>query len=466
MAKEKDYKPLAADILRNVGGAENVVSVTHCMTRLRFVLRTESAASDAGLKALDEVMSVVHNGGQVQVVIGPQVAHVYDAVCALGGFAAQAPIDENLDAPKEKLTPKTVLNSVMGALGGCMTPLIPLLLCVGICKSLVAVLGPQLLGVISEGSDLYTLFTFVADAGFYFLPVIVGYTAAQKFRMTPAMGMFFGAILVHPTLIQMAAEGTPFTVYGIPASVQNYSSTVIPIILTVWVASYIERFFKKHTPDVLQVFGVPLGTLFITLPLELCVLGPLGSFLGNYICKGIIALYDLVGPLAVAIVGATFSLLVLGGMHIVLMVFLFTSFPMMGYDAFVIPGIMACSWAGAGVTLACILKFKDKKKKALTTGYLLTWLLGGVGEPMLYGLNLPYKTPLYAGVISGFLSGLVTGLLGLKAYVCNASNGLYIFPAFFGGPNSNYIVLVISVIASVALGFACMWFMPLNENAE
>lgn len=458
-------KELAKVIIAKVGGKDNIKSVTHCMTRLRFILNNVEKAQQDELKAMDEIMGVVYKGGQYQLIIGPTVTDVYDEVVSI------IPQEENSEKqeiveeskPKEKGI-KAILNNVMGALAGCMTPLIPILLCMGICKAIVAVLGPQLTGVLSEKDSLYILFSFVGDAGLYFIPIYVGYTAAEKFGMNKLMGMFLGGILIHPTLIQMATDQTSFSVYGIPASVQNYTSSIIPIILTVWAASYVEKFFKKYTPEVLKVIGIPLGTLLVMLPLELCVFGPLGSFLGTYICQGIIGLYDIAGPLAVAIVGATFGLLVLTGMHNVLMTFLFMTFPMVGYDGFIIPAILACSYAGAGVTLCCVIKFKDKKKKQLTLGYFITWLFGGVGEPMLYGLNIPYKTPLYAGVVAGFLSGLLAGLVGLKAYVLSPSNGLYILPAFLGGPNFNYIALVITIIGSIVIGFVVMWFMKLDES--
>ncbi|RGX57738.1 hypothetical protein DXA75_17765 [Thomasclavelia ramosa] len=458
-------KELAKVIIAKVGGKDNIKSVTHCMTRLRFILNNVEKAQQDELKAMDEIMGVVYKGGQYQLIIGPTVTDVYDEVVSI------IPQEENSEKqeiveeskPKEKGI-KAILNNVMGALAGCMTPLIPILLCMGICKAIVAVLGPQLTGVLSEKDSLYILFSFVGDAGLYFIPIYVGYTAAEKFGMNKLMGMFLGGILIHPTLIQMATDQTSFSVYGIPASVQNYTSSIIPIILTVWAASYVEKFFKKYTPEVLKVIGIPLGTLLVMLPLELCVFGPLGSFLGTYICQGIISLYDIAGPLAVAIVGATFGLLVLTGMHNVLMTFLFMTFPMVGYDGFIIPAILACSYAGAGVTLCCVVKFKDKKKKQLTLGYFITWLFGGVGEPMLYGLNIPYKTPLYAGVVAGFLSGLLAGLVGLKAYVLSPSNGLYILPAFLGGPNFNYIALVITIIGSIVIGFVVMWFMKLDES--
>lgn len=457
---------LAKVILEKVGGKENVNSVTHCMTRLRFTLKNVDIAKQDELKTLDEIMGVVYKGGQFQLIIGPTVTDVYDEVVKMIPEVGNGAVEDALEKsnePKEKGI-GVVLNNVMGALAGCMTPLIPVLLCAGLSKTIVAVFGPQLLNIMPATSDLYILFTFVGDAGFYFMPVLIGYTAAKKFGCNEVMGILMGAILIHPTLIGLAAEGASFSVYGIPTLVQNYSSTVVPIILTVWIMSYVERWFKKYTPNVLKVVGIPFGTLLVMLPLALCVFGPLGAFIGNYVGAGIIGLYDMVGPLATAIVGATFSLLVLTGMHTVIFTFLFVTFPMVGFDAFVMPAILACSWAGAGVTIACYFKFKDTKKKQLTLSYFLTWLLGGVGEPMLYGLNIPYKTPLYAGVISGGIAGLLVGIIGLKAYVLNPSNGIYGLAAFAGGPNSNYILLAISVIASLVIGFVVMWFMKLDEN--
>ncbi|WP_312433071.1 PTS transporter subunit EIIC [Lacrimispora sp.] len=465
MKKTDVYQQIAREVLQAVGGKDNVKQVSHCMTRLRFILNDESIPNKDEIKKIEGVAGVVQSGGQYQVIIGPQVSSVFNELDSmLPSNISEKSEPQETDKKPVKKNFQYYLSAVMGTLAGCMTPLIPVLLCVGILKALVAVLGPQLLGVITEENSLYILFTFVGDAGFYFLPVFVGYTASKKFEMNPLMGMFFGAILVHPALIQMATAKTTFHVYGIPAVAQNYSSTIIPIILTIWIASYVEKFFQKHTPDTLKVFGVPLATLFIMLPLELCLFGPLGSFLGKYICNGIITLYDVAGPVAVAIVAATFGLLVMTGMHTVLMVFLFTTFPTLGYDGFIMPAILCFSWAGAGVTLSCFVKFKDVKKKQLTMSYFITWLLGGVGEPLLYGLNIPYKTPLYASVIAGFISGFLGGILGLKAYVLNPANGIYGLTAFLAGPNRNYIILGIVLVASVVIGFITMWFMKLDEN--
>lgn len=461
MGKDERFRKIAKEVLEAVGGKENVLQVTHCMTRLRFNLKDETIPREEDVKRIDGVAGIVKSGGQYQVVIGTTVEQVFTELGRIGGFHD---VDSGAAALEEKDKKGSVVNAVFDYLSGSLTALIPILLVASLCKTIAVAFGPQLLGVISEGSDLYTLFTFVGDAGFYFLPVFIGYSAAKKRSCNAAIGMLLGAVLIHPTFAAMSAEGAAFHVYGIPVMVQSYSSTVIPMILIVWIMSYVERFFKRYSPDVLKVFLVPFGTLIVMLPLSLCVLGPAGAFLGNYVCQAIISINGVAGPLGVAVVGATFAILVLTGMHPVLFTYLFVTFPMLAYDTFLIPGILAASWAGTGVAMACVVKFKKKENRSLITGYILTWFLGGVGEPLLYGLNVPYKTPLYASAIAGFITGFAAGLLNLTAYILNTSNGIYLLPAFMGGNTSNYVALAVTLIVGLASGFAVMMFMKLEEN--
>lgn len=456
-----NYLEKANEIVKKVGGDKNINSVAHCATRLRFNVVDINAVNQEEVKAIDGVMGVVYKGGQLQLIIGPNVTSLYAEVVKLVS-SNEKEAKETTSGESKGL--KNRINTIFDFLAGSLTPLIPILLSASLAKTIAVIIGPSLLNLVSETSDIYTLFTFVGDAGFYFLPVFVGYTAAKKFNVSPFIGMFLGAILIHPTFVGMANEGVNFSVYGIPATIGVYSSTIIPMILTIWVMTYVEGFFKRFTPDVLKVFLIPFGTLIVMLPLMLIVLAPLGSIIGEYVCQGIISLNNVAGPLAIAIIGATFALLVLTGMHQVLFVYLFTTFPMLGYDNFLLPGILAASWAGTGVALACIYKFKNKDKKSLTLGYVITWFFGGVGEPLLYGLNIPYKTPMYASVIAGGITGLVAGLLNLTAYVLNTSNGVYGLAAFIGGSKSNYFALVVTVAVGLVSGVVAMMFMKLDEN--
>ncbi len=467
--KMADNKIMAERVLQTVGGKENVLDVTHCMTRLRFRLKDETIAKDDEIKKIDGVLGVVRNGGQVQVVIGPQVAKVYEELQKTGSLSEKEPVkaeaDESPSAKgKKKKTAIDVINNVIGALAGCLTPLIPILLCCGMAKMLASVLGPNLFNVLDTQSNLFILLTLVGDAGFYFLPVIIGYTAAKRFGMTPVMGMLFGAILVHPTLVKLAADGTAFSVYGIPVSVQNYTSTVFPMFLTVWIGSYVEKFLRKHIPDTIQVIGVPLITLFVMLPVELSLCAPLGYYLGNGIATGLVALNHVAGPLAVAVLAGSWTLLVLCGMHVALVPFVVTSFATLGYDTFIVPAMFAGSWATFGCMLAVLVLVKDKKKRALYSGYVFAWLIGGVGEPYKYGVQIPYRTPLYASVISGVLTGLVAGFMHLTANVLNTANGIYSFAGFLGGDMKNYIALIVTTIAGTAFGFITMYVLKIDES--
>lgn len=464
-----DNKIIAESVLKAVGGKENVIDVTHCMTRLRFRLKDELIAKDDEIKKIDGVLGVVRNGGQVQVVIGPQVAKVYDELQKTGSLSEKEPVKVEADESsaarvKQKKTAIGVINDIIGALAGCLTPLIPVLLCCGMAKMLASVLGPNLFNVLDTKSNMYVLLTMVGDAGFYFLPIIIGYTAAKRFGLTAVMGMLFGAILVHPTLLKFATDGAAFSVYGIPASVQNYTSTVFPVFLTVWIGSYVEKFLRKHIPDTIQVIGVPLITLFVMLPVELCLCAPLGYYLGNGIATGLVALNTVAGPLAVAVLAGSWTLLVLCGMHVALVPFVVSSFATLGYDTFIVPAMFAGSWATFGCMLAVLVLVKDKKKRTLYSGYVFAWLIGGVGEPYKYGVQIPYRTPLYASVVSGLLTGLVAGFMHLTANVLNTANGIYSFAGFLGGDMKNYIALIVTTIAGTAIGFVTMYVMKIDES--
>lgn len=469
MAKREELELLTDEILRAVGGDENIANMTHCQTRLRFELKNQSVPKDEEVRKIKGVAGVVVSGNQYQVVIGTQVAEYYDVLVPKVSAVSSTTVAETTEQKAERSAPKATgvkgkMNATLDYLSGSLTPIIPILLVASLCKMIAAVIGPSLLGIVPETSDIYVLFNMAGTAGFYFLPIFVGNSAAQKLQCSPMIAMLLGSILLFPGFVEMAARGTAFTVYGIPCKTLDYNSTVLPIILTVWIMSYVEKFFKKFTPNVLKIFLVPLGTLLVMLPLELCLLAPLGSILGEFVCNAIISLNSVAAPLAVAVVAATFPLLVATGMHPVLFTYLFVTFPQLGYDSFMEPAILAVSWAFAGVTLACAFKFRKKENKTMTLSYFTTWLLGGVGEPIIYGLMIPYRTPMIATMIAGFINGLIAGMLHLTAYILNTSNGIYLQPAFVGGNTMNYIALAIAVGGGLVLGFVTMMFFKLKED--
>ena len=242
-----DNEKMAAEIIAAVGGKENIAAATHCMTRLRLNLKDESKSSDDEITKVSGVLKVVHAGGQVQVVIGQGVDRVYDEVVKLGGIKAQGAVDENLDdKPKQKLTPKVVLNNILGALSGSITPVLPVFIVAGIFKMVAVLLGPSNLGLLTEESHLYQLCNLVNSGCFLFLPFFVAYSTAQKFKANPVLAMIIPAIMLHSDMLAIVAAGEPFRIYSlIPMKLVNYAQAVVPIVLIVWAMSYVEKWVKK-----------------------------------------------------------------------------------------------------------------------------------------------------------------------------------------------------------------------------
>ncbi len=445
MEDNKDKK-LASAILPLVGGKDNIVQCQHCMTRLRLVLKDSSNLDLEAVKQVEGVKGCQVVGEQLQIIIGTNVGKVYDEFIVMADVKEEDAIDENLDT-ENKGEKKSVIDKIFGYLSGTMSPIIPAFIAAGMIQTINAVIGPNLLGIISEESNLYILLSFVGNTTFYFMPMFIAVSAARYLKSSWVIALFLACMMMHPDFTALADSS--FTVFGIPCSVQDYAQTVLPILMIVWVASYVEKFFKKHVPDILQVILVPTATILVMCPIALCVLGPIGGFLGTYICEAIIALYDIIGPIATMLLGAFFLLIVFSGMHTTFYVYLFTAFPMLGYDSFFLPGVLASSWSSVGVLIAYLILQKDNKKRTEAVAAELTWAIGAVGEPFMYGYMLPNKKLLLGSIIGGALGGLTAGITGLTAHVLVASNGVYGLLAFVGGSAWNYAALALTIIVSV-----------------
>lgn len=452
---------IAAEVLSAVGGRDNVASVTHCMTRLRFDLKDQSIPNQEEIKKIKGVLGVVISGGQFQVIIGQNVPKVYGIICGELGVQVKQGIKENLDEPvKEKLTLKKVGANIMNYMAGSMTPLIPAMITAAMFKTILVIVGPDMLNLIGESSDFYMLCNFLYTAFFYFLPIYLGYTAAVKLGVTPVMGMFMGCVLLVPDFVALAEAGTAFTVYGIPCITNNYSQSVLPIILSIWVMSYVERFFKKIVPDTLSTIFTPFLTMVVMVPVSLCALSPLGSVLGNYIGNGLLAFGDIGGFFAVAVVAALWEFLVMSGMHQVLIVFGITGIMTNGVDNFVLTAGGFATWAAFGMALGAALRLKEKDEKALATGYFISGILGGVTEPVLYGIGFKYKRPFVGMMIGGFCGGLYAGIMHVGTYVMGATNFLAVL-GYVGGGTTNMIhgcigcgiSIVVSAVITYIWGF-------------
>lgn len=443
-------KQIAADVLEAVGGKSNVTFVTHCMTRLRFNLKDRSVPNTNEVKKISGVLGVQETGGQYQVIIGQNVPKVYDEICAQGGFAKQDAIDENLDGEKQPLTLKGIGNSILNYLSGSMTPLIPLLCAAGLFKTIGVLLGPDTMNLFSADSDIVFVCNMMYNAAFYFLPIYLGYTAAKKLGVTPILGLLLGGILIEPNFMARVAEGTPLTVYGIPAASATYSQTVVPIMLCIPVMRYIERFFKKVLPDSLSTIFAPFCTMVIMLPVALCAVAPIGFWCGELLGNALFALAN--SPfawLAIVLIGASWQLLIVTGMHIVITTLAAAQYMQVGSDSVVLVATTITNLVGPGMCLGAWLRLRKREEKSLAFSSLVAAALGGVGEPYLYGICMRYKRPFLGLIVGGALAGLYGALTHVTFYTMSASNFLFIL-SFAGGGTGNMI--------NAAIGSAIAFF--------
>lgn len=464
-------KKIAQEVLHAIGGKENVANVTHCITRLRLNLKDEGAADKEELKNIEGVLSVVSAPGQLQVVIGNNVAKVYDEFCALGGFEKRAAINENLDKKKResgfKGWCKWFFGGILDGVSGCVVPLIPLIMVAGILRMLPTLLGDTM-GVMSSESDLYKLLTFTGGAGLYFLPVAVGYTGAKKFGCTPVLGILLGAMLIHPDFVAMASAMEPvkFTVYGIPCTLVNYSQTIIPMILATWVMSYVERFFKKYIPDFLSTVFTPLLTIAVMIPLTFCLLGPVGSWLGNGVYALLNGIHTIAGPVGYALVCALWLLLLTCGLHQVLIAMAIVPLLSGNPDSFIMSASGLSAFATYGVIIGGFLRAKKKETRTELGAYFLSNFLGGVGEPVLFGFILKYKKPLIAQIVGGFAGGLVAGFANVTVYQAMPVLNFLNFLGYVGPDPSNVVWAAISAAVCVVVAAAVTFLLGFDEDAS
>lgn len=454
---------IAKNVLEAVGGKDNVTQVTHCMTRLRLNLKDQGIPNDDEVKAIKGVLGVARSGGQYQIIIGQNVPKVYAEVCQIGGFAVKAAVEENLDGPKEKLTPKAIGSNILNYLSGSMAMLIPAMIGTAMFKTVQVVVGPDMLGLVTAESSFYLLCTMLYNAFFYFLPVFLGFSAAKKLGCSQLLGMLCGTMLLVPEFTALVGTDFAFTVYGIPAPVANYGQTIVPVLLAVWLINYIEKFFKKIIPDVLSTIFVPFLSLVVIVPINFCLLAPLGSRLGDVIGNGLLAFGNVGGFLAVAVVAALWEFMVMTGMHGVLIMFAIGGIFTNGVDTFVLVAGGIATWAAYGMAMGAFLRLKDKEEKALSLGYFVSGFLGGVTEPVLYGTGMRYKRPFIALIIGGFVGGLYAGITHVGLYVMGATNLLGVL-GYVAGGTANLINGIVASVGAMLVTAACTYLFGFSKE--
>lgn len=457
MAKKQRYEELATKALELIGGKENISHFGHCMTRLRFSLKDNSIVDLNEIQKIDGVIGAQWSNDQLQIIIGQSVGEAYKLICSKAGIEVEKAINENLDGKK-----KFGFGAILDGISGSLMPLIPALIGAGMLKVII-ILG-EMIGFLNPKMPTHAVLSFAADAGFYFLPVFLGATAANKFKTNMGLGMLLGAILIHPTMVANVAGKVGMSIFGIPVYSVSYASTIFPVIMAVFAMSYVERFFQKISPDSVKLIIVPLGTILVMLPLTLCLIGPAGAFVGVYLAKGIMWLYQTTGFFGVALLAAVYPLLVITGMHGALVPYMFQSFATFGYEPIVCTaGVLSNINQGAAAA-AVALKCKDKKTKSTAASSSITAVIGGVTEPAMFGINLRLKKPLYASMIGNFVGAAFAGLMKVYTYAFAGSAGIFGIAGFIGPSKMNVIYMAASVLIGFATTFVITLFIYNGEE--
>ena len=416
-----DYSSLAKQLISEVGGKENIRNVTHCMTRLRFVLKDDKVPNTKNVKQIPGVLGVTISGGQYQVIIGTEVSKAYDKVCEILGIQEQQTPEEIID-DNEKAG---LFNRFFKLISGIIFPVMGVMAAVGIMKGLLA--GLTSFNLLSTENGTYQILYAFADGFFYFLPIILGFSAAVKFKSNPYIGATIGAALVYPNIVTLYNEGTNITFMKIPVVLTSYGNSVFPIIAAVALTAYVERRVKKVVPSSVQLFLTPFITLSITVPLTFLVIGPIMTYISDILASSTQAIYGFSPIITGIILGAFWQLVVIFGLHYAFIPILINNIATMGEDPInAILNVTVFALAGAAIGFA--LKQKDKVKRSLGFSTGLTGLFG-VTEPIIYGIALPYKKPFIAAFIGGGIAGGITAAMNAKMFGFGG-NALFAAPLF------------------------------------
>lgn len=451
-----DYKVLAENIINQVGGKENINDAFHCQTRLRLVLKDESIVHDEDVEKITGVLKVIKSAGQYQIVIGNQVEYVFEELLKMVDIRPNQQQNELVE--ETNIKSKLNFSSLLKWLSAFFTPLIPAMFGAGLLKSIMTILVTTQL--VSTDSSTYAVLNFMSDATFYFLPFLLSVTVAEQLKCNKYLALTMAGIILHPTFTEMvataSADGSMIQYFGLPISPITYSSSVVPIILSVILLCYVEKAIHRFSPKSLEFFIKPILCILIVGSITLLVLGPIGFYIGEVLAWIVGALGETVGWLPPLIIGFTTPVLVMFGAHYAFTPLVVNYFSTFGYDAMVFPAMFASNIAQGGATLAVALKTKNLELKQLSVTTGISCLLG-ITEPAMYGVELQLKKPFLAALIGGGLSGLYMGITGVRCFAMGSPSLLSI-PAFIGA-NTYYffihgcIALAIAFVSSFVIAY-------------
>ncbi|BCJ92805.1 hypothetical protein acsn021_03740 [Anaerocolumna cellulosilytica] len=439
----KNYTQLAKEIVQKVGGKENIVSVVNCMTRLRFVLKEENRAKDGDVKEIKGVQGVIKQGGQYQVIIGTHVNEVIkDVQKEIGDLP---PVDNQTDMKLMK--DGSTFNRLFKVITGCIMPSLGVMIASGIIKGLLAVLTT--VGLLTNTDGTYLILYATANAAMYFLPIIVGFNAGKVFGCNQYVTAVIGAALVYPDIIAIKDAGTAISFLKMPVVLMNYTNSLFPVILAAWFAAKVEKISKKIIPTMLQLMFVPTVTLLLAVPVAYLAIGPVMTIISNGLSAVVMAIFNNFPIFGGIVFGAFWQVMVLLGLHAAFIPVLFNNLFTLGSDP--VNAILGLTvWALAGVSLGYALRIKDKEKKSMGFGNMVSCLCG-VTEPTIYSIALPNFKLFIAAFIGGGISGGILAGLGGRMYSF-VGDGFFRIPAMInpeGLDVSFYGFLICAAIAFI-----------------
>lgn len=452
-----NYATTAKEILNKVGGEANIVNVSHCMTRLRLVLKDDSIVNDEEMKAIKGVMGVMKKAGQYQIIIGNEVSKCYKEFAALGNFGDEK--GGSAPAAKKGGNPVSV---ILDAISGSMSPVIPAIIGAGMIQVLNIILGY----LMPADSPTLQLLGVIGNTAFYFLPVLVAFSAGRKFGANPVLVTAVVAILIHPNFIALTGAEGGINFLGIHVTSFDYSSSIIPAILTAWVMSYIERLVEKITPAFTKNFLKPMLILLVSTPIAFLILGPIGSIIGNGLAAVLVFIQSHVSIAAYIIMAAAMLFIVMAGMHWAFIPVVFAALETPTGESLMLPAMLISNLAQGAACAAVAVKSKNGGLKQIAGSSAVSAIFAGVTEPGLYGVTMPLKRPLAAVCISSGITGLIAGIMHVSASSF-ASPSLLALPIFVHAEKgNNFVMAAVCAAISIVLTFAVTWIMGFKDPAE
>ncbi|WP_222930705.1 PTS transporter subunit EIIC, partial [Klebsiella pneumoniae] len=446
------YHNLITSIISHIGGIGNVKDLTHCQTRLRFVL-VDNNIDIAKLKSLDGVINVIMSGGQCQVVVGTHVKDVFDAFNE--AYPARSSNSSNISTSNNR---NITLSSVLDFISGTFNPLIPAISGAGMVKALLALL--VVFNLIGKEEKTYVVINFMSDAVFYFLPILLAYNAASKLKCNPILAAVLGGILLHPQFVQLRLTGDPIEIFGLPVRLVNYGSSVVPILLIVWLQSFVERFLNTIVPNAIKIIFVPMLTLMFVGIIGLTLLGPLGGYIGDYIALAFVGLQSVGSWTVVFLVATLWPILVMFGIHFSITPLSIAQLTTLKVENIIGPGAMIANISQAVAALVVGFRTQDNATRQIARSSGITALMG-ITEPALYGVNLPKKYPLIACMTGAACGGLYAGITDVYRYAVGSS-GLPALPLYLGENLWNIFNILIALLISVIVTAILTYILSLK----